>query len=98
MNSVLNNLKAAKQNISQLLVVVTLAANNPTPANIDSAVTAINSGTFAGPLIPKPTYSVDGESYNWAEYLTTLMNTLAALNDLIQKESMPWVVRSTVRP
>lgn len=98
MNSVLQNLQAAKQNISQLLVLVTLAAANPTPANIDAAVTAISSGTFAGNLVLKPDTSVDGESYQWAAYQESLTRQLASINDLIQKESSPWIVRSRVRP
>lgn len=98
MNSVLNNLKAAKQNITQLLVVVTLAANKPTPANIDAAVTAINNGTYTGPLVPKPTYSLDGESYNWGEYLQTLMDALEKIDQAIMRNSLPWIVRSRARP
>ena len=98
MNTVLENLKAAKQQISQLLVVVTLAATSPTPQNLDAAITAINAGTFTGALVPKPNYSLDGESYNWADYQETLTRQLAALNDLIQKESMPWIVRGRARP
>jgi hypothetical protein len=98
MNTVLENLKAAKQNVSQLLVAVTLAAANPTPANVDAAVTALNSGTYTGNLVPKPTYSLDGESYAWGEYQEILTRQLAALNDLIQRESLPFRIRSYARP
>lgn len=98
MNTVLQNLQAAKQNVSQLLVLVTLAVQNPTQANIDAAVTAINSGAYAGAMVPKPDYSLDGESYSWAAYQETLTRQMAALNDLIQKESLPWIVRSRARP
>lgn len=98
MNRVIDNLTAAKFNISQLLVVVTLAAKNPTPANIDAAVTAVNSGTYTGQLVPRPTYSLDGENYDWAGYLQTLTDAMAKINDLIQRESLPYVVRSRVRP
>lgn len=97
-NTVLQNLKAAKQNISQLLVVVTLAARNPTPATIDAAVTAINSGTYAGNLVPRPSYSLDSESYDWPGYVKSLTDALAAINDLIQRESLPFIVRSRARP
>lgn len=98
MNSVLQNLRAAKQNCSQLLVLATLAARNPTPQNVDQAVSAINAGTYNGPLVPRPTYSLDGESYNWSDYAEMLTRQMAAINDLISKESVPWIVRGRARP
>ena len=98
MNRVIDNLKAAKFNLSQLLTLVTLVASDPTQANIDAAVTAINAGTYTGTLVPKPTYTLDGESYDWAGYLNTLTDAMAKINDLIQRESLPWRVRSYARP
>lgn len=97
-NTNLQRLQAAKSNCIQLLLVVQLAANNPTPANIDAAVTALNSGTYAGNLVPKPDYALDGESYQWAAYAEALTQQIAALNDLIQCESLPWRSRSYARP
>lgn len=32
---------------------------------------------------PKPSYSIDGESYSWGEYLAQLMSQLNTLNDAI---------------
>ena len=97
-NTVLANLQAAKANLSQLLVIVTLAAQNPTPGNVDAAVTAINSGTYSGALVPRPTYSLDGESYNWAEYMTALLDAQEKIDQAIQRNSLPWIVRSRARP
>lgn len=98
MNTVLSNLQAAKANLSQLLVIVTLAASNPTPANVDAAVTAINAGTYTGPLVPKPDYTVDGESYQWASYLQTLLDAQEKIDQAIQRNPFPWVIRSRARP
>lgn len=94
----LQRLQAAKTNCIDLLLVVQLAANNPTPANIDAAVSAINGATYSGPLVPKPDYSLDGESYQWASYAENLTRQIAALNDLIAREALPWRIRSYARP
>jgi hypothetical protein len=98
-NSISSLYLAAKLNIAQLLVLVTLAAaKNPTQQAIDAAVTAINTGTYSGPLVPKPTYTLDGESYDWGAYLSQLTTALEKINDLIQRESLPWRVRSYASP
>lgn len=46
-----------------------------------------------------PTYSIDGESWNWAEWLITKGNEIEALNKAIQALSNagPWIVRSRGR-
>ena len=38
---------------------------------------------------PKPTYSVDGKSVSWTEYLTALTQQLKALNEAIQVAGGP---------
>lgn len=98
MNSNLQNLQAAKSLLTQLLVRVNLVIANPTQANIDAAITAINEGALSGQLAAKPDYSLDGESYNWNAYKDSLIKNIADLNQLIQAESMPWMVRSRSRP
>jgi hypothetical protein len=97
-NTVLQNLLAAKQLYSQLLVLVATVIQNPTQANIDAAVTAINQGTWPGLLTFKLNYSLDGESYDWMAWWAHITTTLKDLNELIQAESMPWVVTSRARP
>ena len=78
----------------QLLVLVGTVITNPTQANIDAAVTAINAGTWGGLLQFKLDYSLDGESYNWGAWQQHIMATLEMLNKLIQAESLPFCVTS----
>jgi len=93
-NAIISNLYAAKQLITQLMVSVLTVIQNPTQANIDAAITAINLGTWAGAILPKLNYSLDGESYQWESYYAHLVDSLAKINALIQAESLPWVVTS----
>lgn len=96
-NTVLDNLNAAKVLYSQLLILVGTVIQNPTQANIDAAVTAINNGTWSGVLTPKLSYSLDGKSVQWQAYYQALIDMLAKINALIQAESMPWVITSRAR-
>lgn len=93
----LQRLQAAKTTCIQLLSVVNLAAVNPTPANVDAAIAAINDGSYTGNLVLKPDQSVDGESYQWSAYADALTSRIEKLNALIQAEAMPFVIRSRVR-
>jgi hypothetical protein len=47
---------------------------------------------------PKPTYSLDGESYDWTGYRTAVIAAVEKLNSLIQLETTPFVIRSRARP
>lgn len=40
-----------------------------------------------------PTFSVDGESYSWSEWLAARTKEITDLTDAIVKVSGPWVVR-----
>jgi hypothetical protein len=97
-NSVLQNLQAAKLLYSQLLVLVGTVIANPTQANIDAAVTAINQGTWPGLLTFRLNYSLDGESYDWVAWWAHIIETLKELNALIQAETMPFITVSRARP
>jgi hypothetical protein len=97
MNSVLDNLQAAKLLYSQLLVLVGTVIQNPTQANIDAAITAINQGTWSGVLTPKLDYTLDGEGYNWVAWQKHITEQLEMLNKLIQQESLCWVQVSRAR-
>jgi hypothetical protein len=43
---------------------------------------------------PKPTYTIDGETWNWTEYRQMLMDRLATLKRAIQDEGGPYIVMS----
>ena len=45
---------------------------------------------------PKPTYSVDGESYSWESYQAFLINSMEALEKALQRADSggAWEVRS----
>lgn len=45
---------------------------------------------------PKPTYSIDGESYSWESYQSMLAQQLASLNQLIAAQE-PFLIRSRGR-
>jgi hypothetical protein len=38
---------------------------------------------------PKPSYTVDGRTYNWNEYLRFLMESMKSLDEAIQSEEGP---------
>lgn len=44
-----------------------------------------------------PTFSVDGESYSWGEWLKSRYDELDKLVSLINRLSAPWIVRSRGR-
>ncbi len=41
-----------------------------------------------------PTYSIDGASYQWDDWLKTKMDEVDKLTQMIQKLSQPWIIRS----
>jgi hypothetical protein len=43
---------------------------------------------------PQPNYSVDGESYSWADYLSMLMAQAKVLDEAIQRAGGPFEVSS----
>lgn len=44
-----------------------------------------------------PSFSVDGESYSWGEWLRTIDEAITAKLDQKQRVSGPWIVRSRGR-
>lgn len=44
-----------------------------------------------------PTFSVDGESYQWNEWLKSRTDELKSLTEAISALSSPWIVRSRGR-
>lgn len=77
-----NNLARAIWNLTNIMVALTeiVAGTSPgvapTQAQIASVVTL--AGT-AGVISPKPTYSVDGESWDWVGYQTFIASQIIAL-------------------
>ena len=47
---------------------------------------------------PKPSYNLDGESYQWTEWRAAVLDAIKNLNVLIQQEDPAWCVRSRARP
>jgi hypothetical protein len=91
MSTTLDTLQRAYANYARLLLLVTEQIANPTAAGVDAIVAAAQAG---GLLTPKPTVTVDGESYDWVGYQTFLIQQMEALKRLIALESGPYEVRS----
>ncbi len=84
-------------NLLRLTVLVQVVIANPTPANVDAAVNAIESGTSTGLLQLKPTTSLDGESYNWESYLVALGSEVDKWILRRQQLANPWEIRTYAR-
>lgn len=65
--------------------------------NLTTARDNVAANLAAMTASPKPTYSVDGESYSWSELFSTYTQQLEALEKAIQRASGPFVVRSRAR-
>ncbi len=84
-------LERSRENCARLLLMCQEVILNPTGAAIDALVAA---ATTAGAMTPKPSYSVDGESYQWEAYQMSLISQMDKLTDLIAKMSGPYEIRS----
>jgi hypothetical protein len=73
-------------NCQRLIVMAQVAATNPTPVNVDAFIQAHINGNVSGLPLPvlKPTSTVDGETYNWAEYITALTDVITKWVELRQ--------------
>ena len=96
-----NNVAALQQvqdNLVRLLLMVTMQVTNPTQAGIDAinAAYAVASaaGTAVGVVIAKPSYSLDGESYQWDAYRQGLEKSIEAVQHLIVLLGGNYIVRS----
>lgn len=43
---------------------------------------------------PKPSYTLDGENYQWTEWRAQMLDKIATLNQLIQLEAGPYMLVS----
>jgi hypothetical protein len=85
-------LQQALDNYDRILVLVTQAqAAGSTQASVDAVVAA---ATGAGVLAPKPTYTVDGETWNWMEYQDFILRSRLALEQSLQRAQGPYLIRS----
>lgn len=89
-NTTLAALERARENAARQLLLVQEVQANPSQAKIDAIVAAVTDAN----VTPKPTYSLDGESYNWESYAESLLRQIDKLTDLINKLSAPWEIRS----
>lgn len=80
-------LQRAYANYALILVQLTQVIAAPNRDNIDALVAAADG---AGILRPKPTYSLDGESYDWTGYQSMVIQQMKALKELIALESGPY--------
>lgn len=81
-----NNFQRAYDNYSRILVLVTEAIANPTQSNIDAIVTAAQTNNL---VLPKPTTTEDGATYNWMEFQQFIITQMKTLKQLIQMEQAP---------
>lgn len=88
---------AIRNQVEDLLLLVTTVVASPTQQSVDALVAAINAGTSTSPLIPKPTYSLDGESYDWAGYANMLAGLLRTLDEAVQR-ARPYFLLTKMRP
>ncbi len=65
--------------------------------NLDTAIANVTARLVEVTASAKPNYSVDGESYSWAEYLTVLNAQLFELKKARQRADAPFEVRSRMR-
>lgn len=80
-------------NCQRLIVMVQVHLSNPTPANLDSLVSAIQNSTSTDIPRPQPDVNVDGESYNWSAYLQTLTSMIEKWIELRQILGGPFEIR-----
>lgn len=91
MPSTAQALQRSYDNMARILVLCTQVVLNPTRANIDAAIGAADAASI---IRPKPTTSIDGESWDWTGYQQMLMSQMQALKTLIQMENGPWEIRT----
>lgn len=86
-----DTLQRVYDNYARIWLLVTEVIANPTQANID---TLTSTAEGLGVVRPKPTYSLDGESYNWGEYQQQLGEIMANVRKQMVFAGGPFEVRS----
>ena len=78
----------------RMLVMVHEVMANPTQSGID-AVIAAAAGTST--LVPRPSYSDSGVSYQWQSYRESLEKSVESLTKLLTVVTGPFMVHSRAR-
>lgn len=89
------NVQQALNNYTQALVLITQVIANPTQANVDAAVQQIDR---LGVIQLKPTYSLDGENYDWAGYAEMCSRQIEKLQILAQRLAGPFAITTRLKP
>lgn len=92
-NTTLAALERGRENCARLYLLVQEVMASRDQATIDSIVAAATSNN----LTPKPSSSLDGQSYQWQQYSESLLAQIDRLTDLIAKLSGPYEIRSVGR-
>lgn len=91
-----DTLQRVYDNYSRIWLMVTeiIASPQPTQAAID-LLTSTAEGL--GVLAPKPTYSLDGENWDWTGYQQALGRVMADVRTQMVRAAGPFEVRSRAR-
>lgn len=87
-------LQRAYDNYALILVQLTQIIVAPNRDNIQAIIDAANG---AGVPRPKPTYSSDGESWDWTGYQSMIIDKMKQLKELIVLEQGPYEIRTLGR-
>ncbi len=84
-------------NLWRLLLLVQQQIASPTQAGIDAINAAYETSKGAGQpglLVPRPTYSLDGESYQWDAYRVSLEKSIRTAQQNLVLMGGNFIVRS----
>ena len=82
-------LQVVYSNYCRILSMLTSVIANPTQTNID---TLCEAATGAQIVRPKPTVTLDGETYNWMEYQQFIITNMEALRTQMVEASGPFMI------
>ena len=86
-------LQRTYDNYAACFLLCTEVIVSPSQANVAALVsTAVSTGVVQ----PKPTYTLDGESYNWLEYQQGLGEIMASVRRQMVMAAGPWESRSQI--
>jgi hypothetical protein len=91
---VASNAFRAAANCIELILLVQTFQGPATQTQIDAVV---NAQTTMSVLVPKPTATIDGITYNWTEYIAQLQDTADKLRKYAISTSGPFMVLSRGR-
>ena len=80
-----DNISRAIGNCTQILVLLTEVIAGTTLGQAPTATqiqAVVNGAASSGVPTPKPTYTLDGETWNWTEYQTLIIDKLEQLRKL----------------